>query len=206
MKKILGLMIVGLLVFAPAAGAYTFTVSNFLGTGTFGTVTVTNITGGVEIVVLPTSPELLIGPGSGAFGFNTSFDLTGVNPSHVTSGFGPLWDTTGGGTMDGFGKFDYVIDGPTGGSGLPSLTFDLIASGLNVSTFAFTTNDKGRDFAAHVSVTNSGGTCTGFISDGTGGSTTGGDCAPEVPEPATMLLLGSGLLGAGFFRRRQKKS
>jgi hypothetical protein len=38
-----------------------------------------------------------------------------------------------------------------------------------------------------------------------GGDTSGGDGASAVPEPATLLLIGSGLLGLGVFGRKRFK-
>ena len=43
-------------------------------------------------------------------------------------------------------------------------------------------------------------------SDTLGGDTSGGDVASPVPEPATLLLIGSGLVGlAAFGKKRFKK-
>lgn len=132
-----------------------------------------------------------------ALGFNVVGSTGGLSVTNLTDGFAVAG---GGGQLNGDGFFEYLIDGPGGGStSLLPLEFTVSRDGGFLSDLAlFETNSLNYIFAAHLRNEQTG--LTGYV---TASGNVPANNSP-VPEPATMVLMGTGLLAA--FRARKQKA
>jgi len=204
MKQILKLSIAVAAIFVSLASAQAYDTASFtlisspsIGTGTMGTVTLTqNGANEVDVTVaLAANTDFISTSGShNAFAFNLDLETAiaiGIPPS-LSNIFIASDD---GASNTPYGNFGYVIDCPGCGPGSSNanpgpLTFSVVDStGIKISDFV--ANAGGYYFSSDV-IGPAGG--TGNIAANT-------VYAQSVPEPATLTILGSGLIGLALLRR-----
>lgn len=172
---------------------------------THASITFDSYTGGAAIYLLGDS-------GVAAVNVTGTFTLGIISGTNSFAGFTPgTLSDDGSKNVSSFGTFNQTLKNTDGfGDTYTEIIFNLIASGPTSwasASSVLVANDKGFTAATHIfpwdgarnptngKPINTFGTETGFAGNG-----------QPIPEPATMLLLGSGLIGlAGLARRRFKK-
>ena len=208
MKK-LGFIVI-LLVSLTVSTVYADTITLDINQGStlpsisYGSLTLTLNVGEIDVVI-SMAPNYLIQTGQDAsVAFNSSLnpDPSISITTALPTGYALISGSPGSLHMNGFGYFEYGISGPgpsPGSSKVQSLSFTIATPAGFTSVWdllEYSTNGGETSQWAFDIITPTG--ATGIV--GTEIRTP----PSEIPEPTTLILLGSGLLAVGVLARRRK--